>query len=257
MDSQALQKALTVRQRVLGVGIDLVAPQLVEVVGVLGADFVILDMEHTSATLETIDDLILAARHVDVAPLVRLPSRDPGTIQRILDIGAAGIVIPHIDTRADLDVVLKATEYKPTGRRGMCSLTRSAMYTTRSARQDYLDRNEEIIRIALIETPEAVENVNDLFDAGSLDAAILGPGDISNAIGHHGDFQHEEVVSLLERVIEVGEAQDVAIGAYATSRSDAQSWLDRGADFLFYSDVRLIRAAMTDHVLPMQEGRTE
>lgn len=248
MDTAALKEQLAERRLVTGIGISVPAPQFVETVGMLGVDFAFIDMEHTSISLETLEVLVLAGRNGGVVPLVRPRSASASTIQRVLDIGASGVVIPKIRSAADVQSTYESTVYEPDGSRGMCSLTRSAAYTTAASPAEYRSRDDALVRMGLIETPEAIDDIDGILDVGVLDAVLLGPGDLANAIGLHGQFQDEQVISLLQRVIDAGQDHEVAVGAYAISSADARSWLDRGADFVFYGDIRLIRNAVEDHV---------
>lgn len=159
--------------------VDILAPPVVELVGGVGAEFVVVDVCSASTTLETIERLVLAAKVAEVTALVRILGHDPDFARRALDLRADGIVVPRVRTRDNLDRIVSATKYHPDGQREHCSLTRSSRYTFASSGEEFRRRNEETVIVALVEDEAAVDNVDELFETDQLDAALLGPGDLS------------------------------------------------------------------------------
>lgn len=244
MASDPLQGGLDAERTTTGVFVQLFESAVIELVGRTGIDFGILDMEHTAVTLETIEDMVVAARSVDLTTVVRLPGHDPDTLRRTLDIGADGVLIPRIASVEDLEQLCDAAYFAPEGVRGSCSLTRSAGFTL-DADETYHERsNEETIVMGLVELETAVENIDSILESGLLDALILGPGDLAQSMGHAGDLQHPSVVENLETVLNAADEAEIPVAAYAVSKSDATQWVERGADCIVYSDVRLLRDAL-------------
>jgi 2-keto-3-deoxy-L-rhamnonate aldolase RhmA len=221
---------------------------VIELIGESGIEFVIIDAEHTSASLETIERLVLSAKVADTASLVRIAGHDPDYARRVLDMGADGIVVPRLRTREDLVRIVSATKYDPEGSRGLCSLTRSSRYTFGSTPEEFVRKNDETMILGLIENETAVENIDEIFDSGQLDAALLGPGDLSQSMGRIGALEDPEVRNKLEEVVEAGLRHEMSIGAYAISADDATDWMERGATFPVYSDVRLLRYALSEQI---------
>lgn len=243
MASDPLKGSLDAESTTTGLFVQLFEPPVVELAGRTGIDFGILDMEHTAATLETVEDMVVAARSVDLTTMVRLPGHDPDTLRRALDIGADGVLIPRVGSVEHLERLCEAAYFAPDGARGSCSLTRSAGFTL-DAHETYHERtNEQTVVMGLVELEMAVKNVDELLDAGLLDAVLLGPGDLAQSMGHAGDLQHPSVVESLETVIDAADEAEVPVAAYAVSEDDAAEWVERGADCIVYSDVRLLRSA--------------
>lgn len=226
-----------------GLFVQLFEPAVVELAGRMGIDFGILDMEHTAATLETVEAMVVAARSVDLTTVVRLPGHDPDTLRRVLDIGADGVLIPRVATVADLERLREAAYFAPDGTRGSCSLTRSAGFTLDADETYHMRANEQTVVMGLVELEAAVENIDELLDSGLLDAVLLGPGDLAQSMGYAGDLQHSSVIESLETVLDAAAEADVPVAAYAVSEDDASEWVERGADCIVYSDVRLLRGA--------------
>lgn len=254
MDGPRFQETLERAAPAAGIVVDIPSHRIVELAGTFGADFVVLDAEHAELSLEMIDHMVLAARATDTAALARLPGQDPDYIRRVLDLGADGIVVPRIESAADVEACVDAARYPPDGRRGLCSLTRSSGFSRATAPADFAAENDGVIVVGLIETAAAVEGIDDLFGSGLLDAAFLGPGDLAGSMGHSGALRHPDVVSRLDAVIDAGRDRGVPIGAYAVDAEDAADWMDRGAAFVYYSDVRLVRAAIEGAVDAIGSG---
>jgi len=248
MEASRLKAQFRDTDTVTGIFVNILASPVIEMVGESDVEFVIVDAEHTAASLETIERLVLSAKVADTVSLVRIPGHDPDYARRVLDMGANGIVIPRLRTREDLDRIVSATKHGPEGSRGLCSLTRSSWYTFGSSSEAFVRKNEETMILGLIENETAVENVDEIFASEQLDAALLGPGDLSQSMGRIGALEDPEVRSKLEEAIEAGQRHGTSIGAYAISAADAADWMDRGASFSVYSDIRLLRYALSEQV---------
>jgi len=227
-----------------GLFVQLFEPAVVELAGKMGLDFAILDMEHTAATLETVERISIAAESVDLTTIVRLPGHDGNTVRRVLDIGADGILIPRISSAKDVAQLRDAAFFAPEGTRGSCSLTRAADFTLGVDETYHKRENEKTIVMGLIELESAVHDIDAILDAELLDAIVLGPGDLSQSMGHAGNLQHPAVVEKLETVLSAANDVNVPVAAYAVSDQDAREWVDRGANCILYSDVRLLRSAL-------------
>jgi 2-keto-3-deoxy-L-rhamnonate aldolase RhmA len=229
-----------------GIFVHLFAPPVVELIGRLDVDVAVIDMEHTAATVETVETMILATRSVDLKTMVRVPGEDPDTVRRVLDIGADGALLPRVTDAADLERRADAVFFAPEGERGTCSLTRAAGFTL--GENHYRRSNEETLLAGLVELESAVEDIEAILATDRLDLVVLGPGDLAQSMGHSGDLEHPDVVAGLETAMDAAHAVNVPVAAYAVSPADAEAWVDRGADVILYSDVRLLRGALEEAV---------
>src|SRR3977135_1022311 len=134
---------------------------LIEVLGLTGFDFVMLDTEHSPANPRAIEDAVLAADIVGLVPLVRIPScTDETAIRRAMEAGAQGLFVPEVKSADDVRQVLDAALFPPLGTRGICPAPRAARYSYRTF-VDYAEwNNRNFLVVPLIENPDAVDNMN-------------------------------------------------------------------------------------------------
>lgn len=150
-----------------------------EVVGTLGFDSILLDLQHGGLDGAQAYAMLLALSTSSATPLVRVPDDDPATIMRMLDAGAQGIVCPMIDTAAAAEAFVQACRYPPRGSRSY-GLTRTGWV---HGRDEYFDRIDDlVVTIAQIESPPAVENLDAILATPGLDAILIGPVDLGLAL---------------------------------------------------------------------------
>jgi len=162
----------------------------VESVGSLGFDWVLIDMQHGCMDFEGALEMIRAADLHGMAPIVRVPWNEPGIIGRVLDAGALGILVPMIQDARDAERMVEACLYPPAGRRSFGPIR----VNTRDGVGYFLTANERVAVIPMIETREALENVEAIAATPGVDALFVGPFDLSIALGlMPGDNDGESV----------------------------------------------------------------
>ena len=154
-------------------------PLTAEALGRAGFDWVLVDMQHGCMDYETALNMIRAVDTTSAVPIVRVPWNDPGIIGRALDAGALGIVIPMIQTPDDAKRAVDACLYPPKGRRSFGPV-RVGM---RDGPGYFMEANDRIAVIPMIETPEALANVEAIAAVPGVDALFVGPFDLSIALG--------------------------------------------------------------------------
>jgi 4-hydroxy-2-oxoheptanedioate aldolase len=182
---------------------------MVEIVGNTGYDYAWLDAEHGSFSLSDLRQLIRAADAVGIDSIVRVPDHNPSFIQRVLDLGATGIVVPHIRTAADARAIVEAATYSPSGERGACPAVRSVGYLTQDWRGDSATADREVLIIGLIEDVEGVENVEEIAATPRLDGLVYGPFDLGMARGLAGDVTHPQLRIDHDRVVDACKANGI------------------------------------------------
>lgn len=171
----------------------------VESVGSLGFDWVLIDMQHGCMGFEGALEMIRAADLHGMAPIVRVPWNEPGIIGRVLDAGALGILVPMIQDARDAERMVEACLYPPAGRRSFGPIR----VNTRDGVGYFLTANERVAVIPMIETREALENVEAIAATPGVDALFVGPFDLSIALGlMPGDNDGEPVFDdAIEKIV--------------------------------------------------------
>jgi 2-keto-3-deoxy-L-rhamnonate aldolase RhmA len=193
-----------------GTWIKLPAMESVELVALAGFDFVVIDLEHSPISLQTAFQLIGTARLCSVSPLVRIPGLDAGFVQRVLDAGAEGILLPHVDSAEQARAAVSAVRFPPLGKRGVGATSRAGGWGL-LGRDEYLRfGQEEVALIAQIESAEAVKAAREIAAVDGLDALFIGAADLSVSLGRaEADPQVAEMISA---VIEAAKETGVPIG---------------------------------------------
>jgi 2-keto-3-deoxy-L-rhamnonate aldolase RhmA len=196
-------------ERAFGATVMLPCPEIVEIAGCAGLDYVWIDAEHGTLGIADINQLVRAADAVGIDALVRVPDHTPSFIQRVLDIGAAGIIAPHIRTVAEASGIVAAAKFAPEGIRGACPSTRAVGHLSDDWPSDYRRANADVLVIGLIEDIEGVENVEAIASESGLDALLFGPFDLSMALGLEGDVTHPDVGKMHGRVVAAARAAGI------------------------------------------------
>lgn len=220
------------REPTVGSWLALASPTVAELVATQPFDFVMIDMEHTEATAETVTSMLRAvdAAEGDTEALVRIPSTDRSHVNRILDAGASGLMVPMIETAEEARAFAERARYPPDGERGIAG-GRAAAYGQRMG--EYLgNANEDVLTVVQIESELGLENVDAIAAVEALDALFVGPADLSAALGMLGQYDDPEFETAVERIVDAAHEKDVPVGTLATSAAGPEHWVDRGMDFV-------------------------
>jgi len=194
-----------------------------------GLDFVMADMEHGSYSFETVADIFKVARAVGLGSLVRVPELSKGCVSRAMDCGAAGVMVPMIESAEQAQLLVGWTKFAPLGRRGLGG---SGVHTDYMSVGDHTPQfmaaaNEETICIAQIESARAIESVDQIAAVKGLDALLIGPNDLSISLGCPGDLMNDEVQKAIGKVADAASEHGKIFGMHA---GDAllQKWVSHG-----------------------------
>jgi len=231
-------------QAVIGFRLNFISPDVIEILSNIGLDFVYFDCEHGSMSEETCQDMIRVAELVGLTPIVRVASNQPWFILRALDLGAMGIIVPHCNTKEEVQRAVEAAKYPPVGDRGIGgrSLRLSGML-----RADYIvEANKETMVIAMIEDIKAIDNLSEILAIGELDVLWVGRADLSLSMGVPGQVNHPMIQEAVKKVITQGRAAGKAVGVGALPVDDPGSYrqfLRQGAQFFSVDSATLLRSA--------------
>lgn len=202
MKTMRLRNALQEKRPFLGIQCFIGTPTIIELLGQFEFDFVMIDTEHTSLNPETVEYMVRVADGVGVTPVIRVAANDPVLIQKALDTGAGGIIVPHVSSAADARRAVEAAKYAPEGHRGVCSGTRATGFSKEGFVRYWRKANENVIVIPLLEDLKAIENAAEIMAEPGIDLVWFGPGDLAQALrGKHGGDE-APVAGELDRAFE-------------------------------------------------------
>lgn len=221
------------------------SPALVEMCGHAGFDFIILDNEHGSADLQTTEHLLRAARAVGLPALVRCFEAD---LPRVLDMGAAGVVVPMVQDIAQARRLAAMTRYPavetPWGRRGSAFSTRAAGYGAFGGAAHTERSNGGLLLVVMVETPEAAACAADIAAVPGVDAVFVGPNDLAHAMGHGPRWQDGPVQQLIQRVLRDVAGTGCCAGTLALTTADEARYATCGARLFANVSTSIITQAL-------------
>ncbi|MCR9139606.1 MAG: aldolase/citrate lyase family protein [Alphaproteobacteria bacterium] len=192
----------------LGTWSQIAAPEMIDLIGLNGFSFTIIDCEHGSFGLETAENLARAADANNIAAALRVARNDPVEIMKALDAGIRHVVVPNMETADEAQQAVAATRFGPEGLRGACPCCRSGGHFIRNW-QDYVAEEEARVgAIGLVETVEGVRNIAEICKTKGLAALMFGAFDLSVSMGLNGNWRHERVQTavcdMVDRAIDAG-----------------------------------------------------
>jgi 2-keto-3-deoxy-L-rhamnonate aldolase RhmA len=204
-----IRRQLEAGRSVFGTTVQLPSPEIVEIAGYAGLDFVWVDAEHGTMDLGDINQLVRAADASGIDAIVRVPDHSASFIQRVLDTGAAGVLVPHVRTVADGTAIVAAARFGPIGARGACPSTRAVGHQTSEWPAVHRQIDADVLVFGLIEDVEGVENVESIARESGLDGLAFGPFDLSQSLGLEGDVKHPEIEAMHRRVTAAAKAAGI------------------------------------------------
>ena len=214
----------------LGVSITIADPFVAEVIGSAGFDFVLIDTEHSPISIDQLQILLIALRTSASTVFVRPAANDATLIKQILDLGAEGVVVPEVDDAASCAAAVAATRYPPLGKRGFGPRRAARLEGGRPA---YIARaNDEVAVLVMVESADAVANIDSLLQTPGLDGIMVGSADLAVTMGHLGDFNHPDVGARITDVRAACQRNSVPFGIFAATEQAARRWAGEGARFM-------------------------
>jgi len=254
---QGLGARLRNREILFGVIVEIPDPAIVEILGLAGFDFALIDCEHGAIDVTTVASLVRACHSTSIGAIVRPAGSSPVETLRLLDCGVAGIHVPHVRTRLQAEKLVQSTRYYPEGSRGLNPFVRAAGFSAQPV-QDYIRAaNEETLLTISVEGKKGVANLDGILSTRGVDVVFLGPYDLSESLGLPGEVSHPSVTALLERLVgKIREAGKVP-GIFCDSVPAAKSWIDRGVQYVVFSvDAKIYLNACTQAIRSLRSSST-
>jgi len=225
-----------------------------EVMGQSCFDWVAVDLEHGAISIHQLPSLFRALELGETIPLARVAHGHPKDCKQALDAGAAGIIIPMIESAEQLEVVCDACCWPPKGNRGV-GFSRANLFGNNFA--TYVDEAQSPLIIAMIEHINAIDNIEEIILVEGLDALLIGPYDLSASMGLTAQFDHKQFKIAMEKIHKTANKLNVPCGVHVVEPSHEQllNRIDEGYRFLAYSIDAVFLANYSRN--PLSKGLTE
>jgi len=243
--AREIKRKLKAGEATLGSWMSMAHVSIAEILAGAGYEWVVIETEHTAIDNSEVLRLIGAIEHAGAVPLVRLAWVDPIQCKAVLDSGAAGVLVPMVNTRADAELAVGMAKYPPLGFRGV-GLARAQGYGSRFA--EYVAHaNDDTLLLVQIEHKDAVANIEEILDVEGIDGIFIGPYDLSMSLGLPGQISHPTVVAARDKVLAAAKARgrvagihlvhpDRAADEIAAVVAEGYQFIALGTDILFLGD---------------------
>ncbi len=255
MKPNKMKAKLFAGEPVFGVSMMIPSPQIVEMIGRLGFDWILIDCEHGTISLETVEILAMAAEASGITPIARPKTKDPDDILKVMDRGVMGVQVPHVNTAEDARQVVEAVKYHPLGKRGMAAGTRPADYGFGESMDRYVETsNRETLVCVQLEEEEAIQNADGILGVDHVDVFFIGPSDLSQSMGYPGNPKappvQEAIANTLEKIIAAGK-----IPGTPGSIDSINNIMDKGILYTYTHLTKLLGYAGADFFKAARRGR--
>jgi len=229
-------------------------PAVAQIMALAGCDFLFFDMEHGAIDLEAVADMVLVTRLAGVTPLVRVANNEYHLMCRPLDAGAQGIMIPRVETKAQVEHVVECTMYPPAGARG-CSVNKGHNdFASQDLWSFTREANEQNLIILQIERARAVEDIGDLLSVPGVGAAVIGPNDLALSMGVRSNDMLAALEEPIQHVLTAALEQNVPCGIHTGNLDWLAEWQRRGMQLLCYSsDINFLRDGAASGIRLLRE----
>lgn len=233
MATNRMKQKLLAGLPAFGVSVMFPSPHVVDMIGRLGFDWVLIDCEHGSISVESVELMVLAAEAAGITPIARPSVNSFEAIGQLMDRGVMGVQVPHVNTAEDAQRAVAAVKYHPLGDRGLAAGVRSADYGFNQTMAEYAEEaNRETLVCVQLEEGEAVRNVEGILTVEGVDVFFVGPSDLSQSLGFPGRPDTPEVREAMEHVFATVRAAGRMSGS-AGNAAATQRYLDQGVTYLY------------------------
>lgn len=231
----------------VGTWVKIPALEPVEILADAGFDYIVIDQEHAPLTFEFAYQATVVAQGAGMSVLVRVPDRSGSHLQRLLDAGVDGILVPRVTSVTEAAAAVRQMLFPPGGERGMGITSRAGRWGG-LAREDYLRfGDDEVMRAVQLEERGAVEAVEEILDVAGLNGVFLGMGDLQLSSGLPAS--DPSIQKLADRLLAAARERDMPAGTAVQTPEQARAAADRGYRFVMVSnDTSLLRGAASSVV---------
>jgi 2-keto-3-deoxy-L-rhamnonate aldolase RhmA len=242
MNPNRMKEKIARGEPAMGVSVMFPSPQLVEMLGYAGFDWVLLDCEHGSIGPADLEHMAMAADAAGITPIGRPRSNAAVDIQMVMDRGVMGVQIPHVNTADDARRVVAAVKFGPGAQRGLAAGTRPDRWGLGAKMADFTRAaNEQSLVCVQIEHADAVRNIDVILKVEGIDIFFIGPSDLSQSMGHPGNAKAPPVAKAIHETLAAIRAAGKVPGMPATADNAAEI-IASGCRYIYTHVPRLIGA---------------
>ena len=205
----------------------------VQIAAAAGLDFIVFDMEHRPHDYETIHDMAQVARLAGIAPIVGPAEIAEYPISHVLDMGASGVIVPHVETPEEVMLAVNAARYPPRGRRGRAGTAGHNLYHAPESAVNELQHYDSDVSLFLkVEAEHAIHRIDELLAPEGVDGVMIGPLDLSINMGIPGQTTHPRLLKLVDRARGACLDRGLRFGDYVGRPDDVAAAVDAGASWV-------------------------
>ncbi len=213
---------------------------LAQMAATAGFDQAMISMEHTQYTLEDVHDFCQMARSVGVVPLVRIPELSYQWVAQVLDVGAMGLMSPRMRDGKQAEEFVSYVRFPPRGIRGWGGTGRTEYGLAEGPMVEVIKRlDAETLVIAQIESQSAIDDIDGIASVDGLDVCLIGPMDLSIAVGTPGDTKSAPFIAAVQKVVDACKRHGKVSAGHFSGQNDILYWQQRGMRFLMRSSDQL------------------
>ena len=226
-----LKQRLQQGETLLGCWLNLGTSITAEIVGLAGFDWVLIDLEHGAGSEKDVLQQLQALQHTPAGAVIRVEGSQRQRINRVLDMGAEGIMCPRISNAEEAEEVAASLHYPPHGKRGVAKMVRATGFG-KSFNEYYNDSTKNILGILQIETAEVLSQLDQVAAIEGVDVLFIGPSDLTMALGIFGQFDHPLFLNALKATVNAAEKAGKATGILLFNPDDYKTYRSLGIRFI-------------------------
>jgi 4-hydroxy-2-oxoheptanedioate aldolase len=228
---QFIRKRVLAGDVMLGIGANLGSSLTVEMIGAAGFDFIWIDCEHGTGDYSELIPQMQAAGIHNTPAIVRIAWNEAPRFKRVLDLGAAGIMVPYVTSAREAEQAASSMRYPPRGIRGVAKFNRACGYG-QNFDAYFKQANDNLLTVVQIETKEAVEGAEDIAAVDGVDVLFIGPLDLSVNLNIADNYEHPEFLQAMDSVAAACKKNGKAAGILVPKLDFLESWIAKGFTFL-------------------------
>jgi len=246
------RKRVLAREWLCGTFLNLGSPVTVEIAGLAGFDWILIDHEHGPGGEDTMLHQLQAAAATPAFPVVRIALNEVPRFKRALDMGALGVMVPYVNTAAETRAAVSAMRYPPHGIRGVAKFHRGAGFGG-DFEEYYLHAHERLVTVIQIETPEAIKNIDEIAAVDGADVLFVGPTDLSYNMGIRDQLESAQFMETLKKVSDAAKRHGKAAGILVHNNALVPKVRELGYSFTALgSDGGAVRAGLLGFVATLK-----